>query len=280
MAQSENVQAAAAWLKSVKIGFLGCGNMAQAMINGFIKSNLVPAENIVVSATCTTSKNYLACQKLDVQCTTNNEDVCRAAKIVFVAVKPHLVRPVLSKCSFPKDTLLISVAAGVKLSVLGETSRVQQLVRAMPNTGACVQQGVTVYAYDEAAIASVRQAAIAMLMESLGFARYVPESQIEPISAVSGSGIAYMYMALEAMADGAVKAGIQRSLAYDLASHTMMGAAAMVKETGQHPGALKDAVCSPGGSTIAGVHALEKSGFRAAMMDAVEAAFTRVKQLG
>ncbi|XP_011499839.1 PREDICTED: pyrroline-5-carboxylate reductase 3 isoform X2 [Ceratosolen solmsi marchali] len=211
----------------------------------------------------------------------SNPEVAKYGDILVLAVKPQivpLILPELKECFRSKKKLLLSIAMGVSLKTL-ENSLPEgtPIVRVMPNIPAVVGCGATVYVRGKHA--SEKDAEIARrLFSAVGLCEEVPESMIDPITALAGSGPAYIYMVIEAMADGAVKMGLPRDLAYKLASQTVLGAGTMVRETNIHPGQLKDDVSSPAGSTISAIHSLEKNGFRAALMDAVETATLRCQE--
>jgi pyrroline-5-carboxylate reductase len=204
------------------------------------------------------------------------------ADAVLLCVKPHDATHVLASLA-AKDSaskLLVSVVAGVSLDALEAAAPASwRVVRAMPNTPALVGKGAT--AFCRGSRATDEDAAVAMkLFSSVGLAIEVPERLMNAVTGLSGSGPAYGFICIEALADGGVAAGLPRDHAMKLAAQTLLGAAAMVAETGMHPAALKDAVASPGGTTIAGIEALEKGGLRAAMIAAVQAAAKRAKELG
>ncbi|KAK3753325.1 hypothetical protein QZH41_015274, partial [Actinostola sp. cb2023] len=218
---------------------------------------------------------------LGVQVTDNNLEVVEHREIIVVAVKPNIVPAVLNQISpmISQDNLIVSLAAGVPLGVMEEClpwrSRV---VRVMPNIPALVQQGASAFALGNHANSRDRDI-VMELMSAVGYVEEVQEKDVAAVTGLSGSGPAYCFMAIEALADGGVKAGLSRKVAINLAAHTLLGSAKLVLETGQHPGELKDAVCSPQGSTAYAVHSLERSGLRATLMDAVESAILRAKQL-
>jgi pyrroline-5-carboxylate reductase len=202
---------------------------------------------------------------------------------IFLAVKPQMMRQALAPLQAvlaDRKPLLITMAAGLTTQQIEEMAGTKlPVIRIMPNTPVSVGKGMTQYCANELVDKSTLDSFLSDLRYT-GRLDCLPQSLIDAASALSGCGPAYMYMFLEALADGAVECGVPRAKAMEYAAATMAGAAEMVLQTGLHPGALKDAVCSPGGSTIAGVHALEKSGLRAAAMDCVTAACAKSKQLG
>jgi len=221
-------------------------------------------------------------KKLGVQTTNDNVEISHKSDVIFLAVKPPLVRTVASEIapSLSKDKLVVSIALGITIrtieSLLPSKARV---VRVMPNTPAVVRAGASAYSIGSACHEGDSDI-VYDILSTVGYAVEVPESLVDPVTGLSGSGPSYMFCAIEALADGGVKVGLPRALALKLAAHTLLGAAKMVLETGQHPAALKDDVQSPAGSSIYAMHHLEKSAFRGILMDAVEAACTRSKDTG
>jgi pyrroline-5-carboxylate reductase len=211
----------------------------------------------------------------------SNLDVAKSSDVLVLAVKPQNMRQVLDELrpAVTADHLVISIAAGITIDSivqgLGPSSRV---VRVMPNTPALVGEGASAYALGPN-VGSDDQAVVKAFLDCVGHAVCVGESQLDAVTGLSGSGPAFVYLMIEALSDGGVRAGLPRDVATLLAAQTVLGAAKMVRETGQHPGVLKDQVASPGGTTIAGLHALERSGFRGALIDAVLAATGRSAEL-
>ncbi|XP_063846749.1 pyrroline-5-carboxylate reductase 3-like isoform X2 [Scylla paramamosain] len=271
-------------MNPASLGFIGCGNMAQAMLSAFLKKGLVDPHLTIASAP--SERNLTKVRALGVRTTHDNNEVARTSDLVFLCVKPHLLSPVLADL-LPLENnhspLFVSVVTGVSLSDLEEmlSSVVDnpRVVRCMPNTPSAVGQGCCLYARGTQTTASDAEAT-SSLLSAVGMSAEIPEYQIDAACGLAGSGPAYIYMAIEALADGGVKMGLPRPLAQTLAAQTVKGAATMVLETGKHPGQLKDEVCSPGGTTIAAVHALEKNAFRNSLMSAVEASTLRSKELG
>ena len=263
------------------IGFLGAGKMATALARGFITAKLTSAKSIVASDLIEPARKAFA-EETGVRPMPTNLAVCKAASIVILAVKPHQVAGVLTEIRdhiTPKH-LLISIAAGVTLAKLeAGLFPGARVVRVMPNTPALV--GASASAFATGAHATPTDAALVLkLLSSVGVALEVKESLLDAVTGLSGSGPAYAYQIIEALSDGAVAAGLPREVATKLAAQTLLGAAKMVLETGLHPGALKDMVTSPGGTTIEGLHEMEKSGVRGALMNAVRAAADKSKKLG
>jgi len=263
---------------NLKIGFLGAGRMAQALSKGFSSSGMVSPERMVASDIDTAILEFMA--KSGVRTTSSNIDVVSSSDVIVIAVKPHIVSVALKEvASISAGKLFVSIAAGITIEtmeqLLPEACRV---IRVMPNTPALVQCGASVCSAGSRSTPE-DSALVTALFSSIGICESLPESYLDAVTGLSGSGPAYGFMAIEALADGAVKMGLPRALAQKFAAQTLMGAAKMVLETDTHPGVLKDAVCSPGGTTIAAVHALEAGGFRAALISAVEAATNKSKSL-
>jgi len=258
--------------------------MAQALAKGFVAAGLTKAENVIAS--CPKSDNYLLeDMKKDVagcQTTHNNLDVVENSEVVIIATKPPVVPKVLQEVNAAVRThhLVMSIALGIPLRNLEQMlPRKTRVIRVMPNTPALVKAGCTVYSCGTSALED--DALLAKrCFSSVGYCEEVAEVLIDAVTGLSASGPAYVYLMLEALADGGVKMGIPRPLAYKLAAHTMMGGAQMVLQTGKHPGALKDDVCSPAGCTIEAMYELERSGLRGALMGAVQAATLKSKETG
>ncbi|CAM9597740.1 unnamed protein product [Chrysoparadoxa australica] len=257
------------------LGFIGAGQMASAMIRGVVKAGLVKPGDIMASDVYQPSLDALAAE--GIQVTFNNQDVVKHSKTVFLAVKPNMLPNVLSVIPSQSidDHLIVSIAAGVPISSIesycGANTKV---VRVMPNTPCLV--GMSAAAYSLGTHASEQdKALVESLLQAVGFACQVEESKLDAVTGLSGSGPAYVYLFIEALADGGVARGLPRPVALKLAAQTVKGAAQMVLETGKHPGELKDMVCSPAGTTIAAVTSLEESGFRASAIGAVKAATDR-----
>jgi len=263
------------------IGFLGAGQMATALAVGWAKAGLLDAAR---SRAADPVPGARANFKLTtgIQATESNLDILAACDVLVLAVKPQMMDTVLAEIqpAVSVSHLLVSIAAGVTLKTLGERlGEKARLVRVMPNTPCLV--GASATGFSPGPNATPEDAALVeKLFSAVGVAYRVPEHLLDAVTGLSGSGPAFVYLFIEALADGGVKCGLPRNVAQSLAAQTVMGAAKMVLETGQHPGALKDAVASPGGTTIAGLHALERAAFRAAAMDAVEAAAKRAQELG
>jgi len=263
------------------IGFLGAGRMAAALAKGFIKAGMASPDKLIASDVFEGARAAFG-ESVGARTTESNTEVVSAADVVFLAVKPHQVEEVLNGVSdhFDSARLLVSIAAGVTLekleSCVPEGSRV---IRVMPNTPALVGESASGFAVGGGATED-DAALVERLLSSVGVAFQVKENLLDAVTGLSGSGPAYVYLMIEAMSDGGVAAGLPRDVATRLAAQTLLGGAKMVLETGQHPGALKDMVTSPGGTTIDGVHELEKAGLRSALINAVRAAARKARRLG
>jgi pyrroline-5-carboxylate reductase len=265
----------------MKIGFLGAGRMATALAKGFIQAGLTTADRMIASDPIEAARDSMA-REGGVKTTPVNGEVMDAADVLVLAVKPDQVSSVLTeiKPKFTSRHLLVSIAAGVPLAkmeaALPDGARV---VRVMPNTPALVGASASAFAVGRSA-----QPEDAVLVEklfsSVGLALRVKESLLDAVTGLSGSGPAYAFLIIEALSDGGVAAGLPRDVATRLAAQTLLGSARLLLESGQHPGALKDMVTSPGGTTVEGLHELEKAGVRGALINAVRAASEKSKRLG
>jgi len=268
-----------------RVGFIGGGMMAEAMISGLLRAGL-PSGNVTVSTPSAERRQYLA-DTYKVAVKFANHEVCAASDVVVVAVKPQVLDAVLADLqekskSDPKVSacLFVSIAAGKTLATFEKFLEGSRIVRVMPNTPCLQGVGASVYVTN-ARCQAEDVTMVEALMSSCGIVERVgDEKLIDAVTGLSGSGPAYVYLMIEAMSDGGVRMGLPRAVATRLAAQTVMGAGKMAVETGQHPGQLKDAVTSPGGTTIAGVHALEAGAFRGTVMNAVEAAARRSQELG
>jgi len=255
--------------------------MATAMAKGFINAGLVRANNIVVSDSNPAALHSLC--EMGVRTTMNNREVVTDSELVVVAVKPTVVRAVLEEIApnvVIDKQVFVSIAAGVTIESLEKyLPSGTRVIRVMPNTPALVQAGASVLTTGTAARRGDPEL-VKTLLQSVGLCEEGGENLMDAVTGLSGSGPAYAFCAIEAMADGGVKMGLPRDLSMKLAAQTLLGAAKMVLETGKHPGQLKDEVCSPSGTTISAMHVLESRGFRSSLIDAVEAATLRAKELG
>ena len=266
---------------NLKIGFLGAGKMATALAKGFIQAGLIAAEDLIASDAVEAARTHFA-RETGAKTTAANADVLHSARQIFLAVKPDQVLGVLSELrgAFTDQHLLLSIAAGVPLARLeAGLPAGSRVIRVMPNTPALVGASASAFALGTAALPKDGQVA-QTLFSAIGVAYAVKESLLDAVTGLSGSGPAYMFLMIEGLSDGGVAAGLPREIATRLAAQTMLGSAKLLLETGLHPGTLKDMVTSPGGTTIEGIHELEKGGVRAALMSAVRAAADKSKKLG
>ena len=254
------------------LGFVGCGNMAQAMLKGILAKGLYKADEIIVSRRTKEALDALH-EELGVQTTTDNKEVAEKADVLVLAIKPYQFADVIPEIApvCKENTLVISIAAGQTIANIEKLfGKTMKIVRTMPNTPALVLAGATGMCFHPSVSEEERETAIT-IFESFGVVAEVSENMIDTVIGVSGSSPAYVFMFIEAMADAAVADGMPRAMAYELAAQTVYGSAKMVLETGKHPGELKDAVCSPGGTTIEAVAALEHGGFRDTVISAQRA---------
>ncbi len=263
------------------IGFLGAGKMATALARGFVRAGLVTAGQVIASDPSGASRASFA-KEVGGKTTASNAEVAKFANVLVLAVKPDHVDEALAdvRDHFSRKQCLISIAAGVRLAKLeaglGAEARV---IRVMPNTPALVGASATAFALGKSALAEDGELA-QKLFSAVGVAFQVKEALLDAVTGLSGSGPAYAYLFIEGLSDGGVAAGLPRDIATRLAAQTVLGSAKMVLETGQHPGVLKDMVTSPGGTTIEGLHELEKGKMRGALISAVRAATEKSKKLG
>ncbi|MBC1421413.1 pyrroline-5-carboxylate reductase [Listeria seeligeri] len=257
-----------------KIGFIGAGNMGTAMIRGLAKTDYINRKDLFVCGRNIEKLHPLETEFQGIQLTTSIEELAEQADIIILSVKPYTIPEVLTniKNKLSKDKIIISVAAGVTIQDLENlTTKETKIVRVMPNTPALVGEAMSSITPNGSVTAEETEI-ITTIFASFGKAEVVPESLMDAVVGVSGSSPAYVYMFIEALADGAVLNGLPRDKAYKFAAQAVLGAAKMVLETGEHPGKLKDMVTSPGGTTIEAVKSLEDSGFRSAVINAVQAA--------
>lgn len=254
--------------------------MATALAGGFVKSGLVPARHIFASDVDEKARKTFA-EAVGGTAMDSNRQVALKVRTLILAVKPEQVKAVLEdlKSVLTKEHLVISIAAGMSLTRLEETLKAgTRVIRVMPNTPALVGASASAFARGKSARAE-DGALVQKLFAAVGVVHEVKEHLLDAVTGLSGSGPAYIYTIIEALSDGGVAAGLPRAIATNLAAQTVLGSARMVLETGLHPGALKDMVTSPGGTTIDGLHELEKAGVRAAMSNAVRAAAEKSRKL-
>jgi pyrroline-5-carboxylate reductase len=264
-----------------RVGFLGAGKMATALAQGWLSAGLVTPDRVLAADPLPQARDAFA-TATGMTTTDDNGAVVTRSELLVLAVKPQQVPAVLAEVrpGLTARHCLISIAAGVTLRQLAEqVGAACRLVRVMPNTPCLLGASASAYAAGETATAEdVRL--VDRLLNAVGRAIALPEKLLDAVTGLSGSGPAFVYVIIEALSDGGVRMGLPRDVATLLAAQTVLGSARMVLETGLHPGALKDMVASPGGTTIAGLHALERGGLRVALMDAVEAATRRATELG
>jgi pyrroline-5-carboxylate reductase len=269
-------------LNSKKIGFIGSGNMGEALINGLIVSGSSKPDHIICSDIREDQLTRMEAT-YGIQTTTDNTEVVKQADIIIYAIKPQIMAQVLMETADYLDgsKLIISIAAGVPLVAIENCLKKDlRLIRVMPNVAVAVNEGAAAIAAGKHAKAEDIQLA-KDIFNSVGKCVFLKENDLlDAVTGLSGSGPAYIFMIVEALADAGVKVGLSRQDAQFLASQTVLGAAKLLLETGTHPGQLKDSVTSPGGTAIAGLHTLEKGGLRTTLIDAVESATIRSRELG
>lgn len=262
------------------IGFIGAGRMGSAIIKGLIDSGFCSPQNIIASEINKKTAQKVS-EDLGIKVITSNDELIHHSDIVIIAVKPFIFSDVLDsiKGKIKKDQLIISIAAGVSTKTIEDTiNRKISVIRAMPNTPALVNQGMTAVCKgrytSDIEIEFARQ-----LFEKVGTCLEVPENLIDAVTGISGSGPAFMYLLIEALADGGVKVGLPKPVALTLAAQTAIGSAKMILETGKHPSVLKDEVTTPGGCTAAGLAMLEEKCVRSALIKTVEETAKTAKSL-
>lgn len=264
-----------------KIGFIGFGKMAQAMAGGMIHSGLVNPKEIEASMRTEETRAF-ASEQFGIGVSPSNRQVARFADVLFLAVAPYTYFEVIEeiKEDIKQDVIIITIAAGITTAdVENAFGQKVKVVRTMPNTPSLVGSGMTAVSAN-IEITDEELHSVEKLLGSFGKVEVIAESQMDAIPAISGSSPAYVYMMIEAMADGGVRQGLARDQSYRLAAQAVLGAAQMVLETGKHPGELKDQVTSPGGATIAAVSTLEQERFRGAVLAAMDSCTAKVKELG
>jgi pyrroline-5-carboxylate reductase len=263
-----------------KIAFIGGGQMAEAMIGGLLSGQVCAAESVWATDPVAERRDRLKSQ-FGIRVGTTNREAVVWADVVVLAVKPQMLPAVLSELGQTlAHALVISIVAGVTIRTIEEqTGSATRVVRAMPNTPALIREGMTALV-PGAGVSNDDVRLVRTMFEAVGLVVLVEERMMDAVTGLSGSGPAYIFQAIEALADGGVMMGLPRQTAELLAAQTVLGSARLVLESGEHPAQLKDRVASPGGTTIAGLHQLEQAGFRAALMAAVEAATIRSKELG
>ena len=262
----------------MKLGFIGTGNMAGAIMGGIIRNEIFKPEEIIGADISKESRSKVQ-SAYGINVTEDNKKAASESEVLVLSVKPEYYAETIKeiKDCVREDQLIITIAPGKTLKWLEEQfEKKVKIVRAMPNTPALVGEGMTAACANDAVTEEEKEYALKIL-RSFGKVEIVAENMIDAVVAVSGSAPAYVFMFIEAMADEAVAAGMPRKQAYEFAAQSVLGSAKMVLETGKHPGELKDMVCSPGGTTIQAVKVLEEKGMRAAVMDAMDACIEKSK---
>lgn len=262
-----------------KIGFIGMGNMGYAMLCGALK---IFDKSEILYTDANPERMRTVHEFTGVSYVETNAECMNQAKFIVLAVKPQYLDKVIKNIIniVNEDKVILSIVAGVSLDQLRRALGYEaRIVRAMPNTPALLGQGMTGISYDETQFSLEEKEIIEQIFSSFGKVEIVEERLMSAVTCASGSSPAYVYMFIEALADAAVKYGMPRDMAYEFVAQTVMGSAKMVLETKEHPGKLKDQVCSPGGTTIAGVAALEEYGFRNAIIKATDACYEKAEHI-
>lgn len=269
-------------LRNKKIGFIGSGNMGEALVSGLVLSKATAPENIICSDIDQELLDAIQ-EKYGVNITTDNLEVCRKSDIIVYATKPQILGMVLKQTApaLDKSKLIISIAAGVPLAAIAiGLDKKLRLIRAMPNICAFVKESATAIAAGEYVLENDVAEARA-IFDSVGETVFIQENILmDAFTGLSGSGPAYIFTIVDAMADAGVKMGLSRKDALFLSTQTVLGSARLLLDSKEHPGQLKDRVASPGGTAIAGIHTLEQGGLRTTLINAVESATKRSKELG
>ncbi len=272
-------------LKNKKLGFIGGGNMAGAIIRGLLSASFIGAKNIFVSEPSQAKCDALHAE-YKIKVAADNRELAKKCDILILAVKPQILAEVLRDIAalVGRDKLIISVAAGIPIAIMDEAlqggkSEKFSIVRTMPNTPALVQEGATAIASGKH-VSKTDMKIAHRIFEAVGCTVDVEEDQLDAVTGLSGSGPAYIFMLIEALSDAGVKMGLSREISNTLTIQTILGSAKLARESGKHPGELKDMVTSPAGTTMSGLHALEEGSLRTTLMNAVEDATLRSRELG
>ncbi|SMB94228.1 pyrroline-5-carboxylate reductase [Desulfonispora thiosulfatigenes DSM 11270] len=266
-------------MSKYKLGIIGIGAMAEAIVRGVVKTNLFNQQEIIASGRRDERLNYITNQ-LGISTTKDNKEIFNNSEIVMICVKPQNLEEAIKEVNLEKkNILIISIIVGITTTRLEDLLGKNPIIRVMPNTPALIGEGMTAlcknkYAHEEHIEVAQN------IFEQIGKTIITEENMIDAVTGLSGSGPAYVYQFIEALADGGVLVGLPRQVAYELAVQTIIGSAKMVRETGMHPGELKDKVTSPKGTTIEGIRVLEKNAFRATVIEAVEASYLKAKNIG
>jgi len=264
-----------------KLGILGTGNMGSALIRGICSKHLIAPENVFIFDV-DEGKTVPLQNQYGIQLAKDESDLISKVDICIIALKPQVIPDVLAKITsiIRSNQTIISIAAGITISVLKKLiGKGGPIIRVMPNTPGMIGAGISAFC-SEAPLSQEIKKSTELILGALGETVEVNEKLMDVITGLSGSGPAYMFLIIDALADGGVKMGLPKPLALKLATQTMLGSAKMVIELNKHPAELKDMVTSPGGTTIAGLHALELGKVRASLMNAVEAATLRSRDIG
>lgn len=265
---------------SKKLGFIGAGNMAKAMMGGIIRNEIIPCEEIIASDAYAPSL-AAARESLNIETTKSNLKVIEEAEVVVLAVKPQYYAAVINEVKehIRENQIIVTIAPGQTLERLNSLfGRDVKIVRTMPNTPALVCEGITGVCHNDL-VTKEELDYVCNILSGFGEVEVVGENLMDVVVSVSGSSPAYVYMFIEALADGAVLDGMPRDKAYKFAAQAVMGSAKMVLDTGKHPGELKDMVCSPGGTTIEAVRVLEEKGFRSAIIECMKSCVNKARGL-
>ena len=263
---------------SICLSIIGGGVMAEAILSRLLVEGVFTANTVLVSEPRAERRDFLA-QKYQVRVTEDNQAAVSAAQVLLLAIKPQIFSKVVADLTPNPDSTVVSILAGMTIAKLEEAFPQQPVIRVMPNTPATVGAGMTAIALGTHAKQEHLERA-KLIFAAVGEVVEVNESSMDAVTGLSGSGPAFVALAIEALADGGVASGLPRAIALQLATQTVLGTATLIKETQMHPGVLKDRVTSPGGTTIAGVAKLESAGFRSALIEAVKTATARSKELG
>lgn len=262
------------------IGFIGCGNIANAMIGGLVKSEIIPSEAIMVSNRSSEKLDRVK-EKYNVNTTLNNVEVARFADVLILSVKTNKYYKIIDEIrdTIKEDTIIVSLAAGRSIDTIEKAfGKKIKLVRTMPNIPAIVGEAMSALCHNDM-VTDEEFRLVLDIFKSFGEVEVVDEELMDVVTAISGSSPALVYLFIESLADGAVLKGFPRNKAYKMVSQAVLGAAKIVLETGKHPGQLKDEVCSSGGTTIEAIYALERKGFRGHVIEAIEMGTEKSKKL-
>jgi pyrroline-5-carboxylate reductase len=263
-----------------KIGFIGAGNMAEALMKGIISTGMYSAEDITASEVYEPRRTYIA-EKMGIDVHADNAKVAEETRFIILSVKPQQINDVFAslKGHLTKDHLIMSILAGVTIATLESNEPACRFVRVMPNQPCMVLESASAFSRGSNTTDEDCEL-VNKVLSAVGLSLEVVEYHLDAVTGLSGSGPAYAYMVIDALSDGGVLMGLPRDISTKLAAQTLLGAAKTILETGEHPGKMIDIVCSPGGTTIEGIKVLEEFSLRSALINAVEAAAMRSKELG